>query len=107
MLFIWTHSGDRVNYYNVAVEDQTTVREIAEIVVAALGLEQVKFEFAGGERGWPGDVPRSKMRTEKLAALGWRASRTSREAVAAAAAELVQEYRAAKLVPSSGSALAR
>ena len=30
-----------------------------------------KIAYAGGDRGWPGDVPRFSYNTEKLRALGW------------------------------------
>ncbi len=44
--------------------------------------------YAGGDRGWVGDVPRFVYSTERLARLGWRPALSSDEAVLRAAAEL-------------------
>jgi len=69
--------------YNVATGDYITVKEIAELAVECLGLEQgkVKFEFTGGERGWKGDVAVVRLNTERIRRLGWKNKRDSREAL--------------------------
>ena len=56
-------------------------REIADLVVERLGLEDVPYEYGGGARGWKGDVPIVRFRSDKLAALGWRCAHTSAEAL--------------------------
>jgi UDP-glucose 4-epimerase len=58
--------------YNVASDDLMTVKNIALQVVSCMGLKQVEFEFTGGRRGWPGDVPVIRLNTDKIRALGWR-----------------------------------
>jgi UDP-glucose 4-epimerase len=68
-------------YFNVATEDYVTVREIADLVVQHLGLNEVAYAFTGGARGWKGDVPTVRFNTQKLRARGWRNRRTSREAL--------------------------
>lgn len=65
--------------------DGTTVTHIAEIVLNAMNLKDVRFDYTGGDRGWKGDVPRFSYDTTKLAKTGWTASYTSDEAVALAA----------------------
>jgi UDP-glucose 4-epimerase len=67
--------------YHAAGEGSTSVREIAEIVVEAAGAPGTEIVFGGGDRGWPGDVPRFAYDTRKLAALGWRPRFTSTAAV--------------------------
>lgn len=68
--------------YNISVESEgTTVTHIAEIVVDVLGLENVKFSYTGGERGWKGDVPRFSYNISKVLATGWKPNYTSDEAV--------------------------
>jgi UDP-glucose 4-epimerase len=57
------------------------VREIAEIVVAAAGRADTRIVYAGGDRGWPGDVPRFRYDISRLQALGWRPERHSTAAV--------------------------
>ena len=59
--------------YNVATGDYITVREIADMAVDVLGLPpgSVTYEFTGGDRGWKGDVPIVRLRTDRIRALGW------------------------------------
>lgn len=79
------------SYYNVATEDRLTVREIADIVIAGMGLRDVRLEFTGGSRGWRADVPVYQLDTRKIRRLGWSSGRNSRQAVeAAVAARLVE-----------------
>jgi UDP-glucose 4-epimerase len=67
--------------FNAGTGDYITVTEIADLVVERLGLEDVRYEYGGGPRGWKGDVPIVRFRSEKLAALGWRCEHTSAEAL--------------------------
>ena len=69
--------------FNVATDDYITVREIADIALAVRGLApgSVNYEFTGGDRGWKGDVPIVRFDVTKIKSLGWRAGRTSAEAV--------------------------
>ena len=78
--------GDRFHAYNVATGDYVTVREIAELAVECAGLTpgSVKLEFAGGDRGWKGDVPVVRLDTTRIRALGWCNRMSSREALRAA-----------------------
>jgi len=81
-----TTPGDRFRTYNVATGDYITVREIAELAVECAGLApgSVTFEFAGGDRGWKGDVPIVRLDTTRIRALGWCNRMSSREALRAA-----------------------
>lgn len=73
-------SGEVV--YNISVTSPgTTVTHIAEIVVEELGLQNVKFNYTGGDRGWKGDVPRFSYDISKVLATGWLPKHTSDEAV--------------------------
>ena len=47
--------------------------------------------YTGGDRGWPGDIPKSRMDAEKLGALGFRVRHTSQEAVRMCIEALVTE----------------
>ncbi len=69
--------------YNVATGDYITVKEIADLAVEVAGLKPgaVKYEFSGGNRGWKGDVPVVRLNTARIQTLGWRCSRTSRQAL--------------------------
>ena len=91
MLFGLDHAKDRLNVHNLAPLDATTVARIAELCVAASPYPGAAVRYTGGDRGWPGDVPRSRMDPGKLAALGFRVRFSSDEAVARAVAALAQE----------------
>lgn len=82
--------------YNVATGDYITVREIAELAVECLGLDpgDVRFEFTGGDRGWRGDVPVVRLNTERIRALGWSNTRSSREAIQESLAAMLDELGA-------------
>jgi UDP-glucose 4-epimerase len=83
-------------YYNVATEDTVTVREIADIVARVMGLSRVSYEFAGGKRGWKGDVPIVKLDSRKIRALGWANKHGSREAVRLSAAAILEDAKAGR-----------
>lgn len=80
------------SYYHLATGDYLTVREIADLVAEEMGLKDVRYVFAGGDRGWKGDVPIVRFDLTKVHEGGWRAARSSREAMRAAIrAMLAQE----------------
>jgi UDP-glucose 4-epimerase len=82
MLFAVEYAREPFNLYNLGGDDWLSVRRIAELVVAAMGLRDVAFTFTGTEGGWPGDVPRFRLDVSAINRLGWRARRTSEQAVA-------------------------
>jgi UDP-glucose 4-epimerase len=69
--------------FNVATDDYVTVREIADLAVAIAGLrlDEVHYDFTGGDRGWKGDVPIVRFDCSKIKALGWKRRRSSAEAL--------------------------
>jgi UDP-glucose 4-epimerase len=81
MLFSIELPEAALNIYNLGCNDHLQVTRIAGLVVEAMGLENVEYEFTGGEGGWPGDVPRFLLDVHKINRLGWRARHTSEEAV--------------------------
>jgi UDP-glucose 4-epimerase len=84
MLFAVEHAAPGFNVFNLGCSDSLEVRRIAQMVVAAMGLRDVGFEYTGGEGGWPGDVPRFTLDVSAIHRLGWQARRTSEEAVSVA-----------------------
>jgi UDP-glucose 4-epimerase len=81
MLTAWDKAEEPFAVYHAAGIGNTSVREIAEIVVAAAGRTDTRVVFTGGDRGWPGDVPRFRYDTSRLQALGWQPRRGSTDAV--------------------------
>jgi UDP-glucose 4-epimerase len=84
-----------VNYYNLAVDDQTSVTEIAEWTIAAMGIDrsQIEVKYTGGPRGWKGDVAQVKLDTRRLSKLGWRPKLSSHQAVRRTIREIVEQFR--------------
>lgn len=58
--------------FNVSSGESIVVKKIARWVAEAMKLENVKFSFTGGKRGWMGDVVRMRADVNKLKKLGWR-----------------------------------
>jgi UDP-glucose 4-epimerase len=86
-------SSSRFETYNVGSDDQINVKDIADIVVKAMGLRGVRFTLTGGVdggRGWGGDVKNMLLDTGKIKALGWRATLNSEQAVAETARQLLE-----------------
>jgi len=67
--------------YNIANRDWVSVAEIARQVIAASGCKNAKINFTGGQRGWPGDVPKVMLDGAKLAKLGWKAKHNSLQTI--------------------------
>ena len=93
MLLVAEQGWEGFDVYNVSTDDYTTVREIADMVVEALGLRGVEYSFTGGERGWKGDVPVVRFDSEKIRARGWRNRLSSSEALADSIAANMAEAR--------------
>jgi len=83
MLLLVDQGWQGYDVYNAGTGDYMTVTEIAELVVERMGLSDVEFEYTGGRRGWKGDVPVVRFRSDRLEARGWRCQHTSREALIA------------------------
>jgi UDP-glucose 4-epimerase len=83
----------KYDVFNVATDDYITVAEIADLAVKVSGLApgETKYEFTGGDRGWKGDVPVVRFDCSKIKALGWKARRTSAEAVTDAMKAMLEE----------------
>jgi UDP-glucose 4-epimerase len=79
--------------FNVATDDYITVRQIADLAVTISGIprEEIAYDFTGGDRGWKGDVPIVRFDCSKIKGLGWRAQRTSTEAIGDAMKAMVEE----------------
>jgi UDP-glucose 4-epimerase len=95
MEFGVANARDHVNVYNLAVEDQTSVREITDWTIEAMGIDRAKIDVQYGDspRGWRGDVPQVKLDTRRMQALGWLPKLSSHEAVRRTIAEVVEQFR--------------
>jgi len=88
-------TAERYQAYNVATGDYITVREIAELAIECVGLPPGRTELAysGGDRGWKGDVPVVRLDTERIRALGWTHTMSSREALRSSMLAILDQWR--------------
>jgi len=94
-----THTETAYQVYNVATGDTITVREIADLAVECVGLspEKVRFDYAGGDRGWKGDVPVVRLNTERIRGLGWTPKHSSREALRRAIDAMLPDLKTGRM----------
>ncbi len=85
---------DGFDVFNVGSEESLTVRELAEIVVKELGLNDVEFHYTGGRGGWVGDVPLSLLDISKLKKTGWKPKVTIEEGIKRYVRWLITKYGA-------------
>jgi UDP-glucose 4-epimerase len=62
---------DKVNIFNLGVNDYCEVNDSIGWICEALGVNP-KLEFLGGDRGWIGDNPFIFLDTKKIRSLGWK-----------------------------------
>jgi UDP-glucose 4-epimerase len=92
----WNRGGGGYQVYNIASEDWIAVDEVADIVVEAMGLKDVRKKYKPVLHGvgWPGDVKRIALKIDKLKSVGFKPRMSSREAVRTTVEELLEELKA-------------
>ena len=70
-----------MSLYNVSTESFTDVNTIADLVCERMGLDDVKYEYTGGNCGWKGDVPSFDYNVSKAKKRGWKYTYNSTESV--------------------------
>lgn len=81
IIYGFENSDKQINLFNLGPDSNTTVTNIAKMVVEEMRLQNVKFNYTGGDRGWKGDVPRFQLDATKIKKLGWNEKYTSDEAI--------------------------
>jgi len=81
----------KFDVFNVAPDGATSVRFIAEELVAQLGFKgRTKISYGTTAGGWPGDVPQSRMDASKIHKAGFTLPRSSDEAVRLAISRIIE-----------------
>jgi UDP-glucose 4-epimerase len=88
--------------FNVASGDTVAVREIAELIIHALGLSDVEIVTSQADTGWPGDVPVLMLSSDAARAAGWAPHYSAREAIARMAGHLLSGADARDLARIDG-----
>jgi UDP-glucose 4-epimerase len=92
MRFIVLNAPDKRNVFNIGPDkDGTKVSFLAEETVTRVA-PGTRVEYAGGDRGWVGDVPQFSYSTAKLADFGWKPRLRSDQAVKRAIDEIATEH---------------
>lgn len=95
ILYVLDHAlqkdEERLAVYNLGPADVTSVRRIAELCVAASPHKGARIGFGADSQGWPGDMPISRIKPDKLAALGFSVRYKSEQAVQRAVSEIARE----------------
>ena len=91
ILFGVEHSNEQFNVFNIGPDSSTSVSTIANIIIDAMGLHDVKIEFTGGRQGWFGDVPQVRLDVTKTKKLGWHTRYNSDEAVKMSVKEMLKD----------------
>jgi UDP-glucose 4-epimerase len=91
----WRKTETSYEVYNIASENWITVDEVADEVIKAMGLNNVKKVYKPVLHGvgWLGDVKRIALKIDKVKKLGFKPAMNSREAVRAATRKLLEEIR--------------
>ncbi len=89
----WKKTEASYEAYNIASEDWITVDEVAEEVIKAMGLSNVKKVYKPVLHGvgWPGDVKRIALKIDKIKKQGFKPAMNSREAVRTTVRKLLEE----------------
>jgi len=74
---------------NLGTDSTSKIMDIAQIIIEEMSLKNVRYEFTGTPRGWPGDQPVVLLDTSKIHSFGWYARKTSDEAVRSATRRLL------------------
>jgi len=92
-LLAWKKTNDAYAAYNVAAEDWITVDEVADLVIEAMGLTNVKKTYKPVLHGvgWPGDVKKIALKIDKIKQLGFKPQLNSKEATKLTAKNLISE----------------
>jgi len=89
----WRKTETSYEVYNIASEDWITVDEVADEVIKATGLNNVKkiYKPVLHGIGWPGDVKKIALKMDKIKKLGIKPTMNSREAVRTTVRRLLKE----------------
>ena len=70
MMVGYRKAAGQVNAFNLGLEKQTLVDEVADIVEKEMGLKGVRRSYTGGAGGWIGDNPKVVLSIAKKMSLG-------------------------------------
>jgi UDP-glucose 4-epimerase len=80
ILLALERARNRVNIFNLGLDEYCEVKDSVRWIAAHLGLEP-EVRYAGGERGWVGDSPFIFLDCRRIRQLGWTPKLSIREGI--------------------------
>ncbi len=82
-------------YYNVGTRDYVEIKQIPQIVVEAMELDNVEFVYTGGHKGagWKGDVKFMSLAVDKIISTGWEYDLDSKQTLELAIREIISDLK--------------
>jgi UDP-glucose 4-epimerase len=95
MMVGYRKAKEKVNIFNLGLDEQTLVDRVADLVMEEMGLDKskVKRKYSGGPRGWIGDNPIVELSIKRIKSLGWKQSVPSEEAIRRTARWTIENER--------------
>ncbi len=92
-------TADKFSIFNVATTDYVTVKEIADLAIETVVADSIgtSIKFAGGDRGWQGDIPIVRLNSDRIRSLGWQNIYTTKEALRLSLNSLAVDYRSGRI----------
>jgi UDP-glucose 4-epimerase len=74
-------SSNKVNTFNLGIEEQTGVDRVADLVIEEMALKKVSTRRTGGVRGWVGDNAVVHLNLDQIKRTGWQPALSSEQAI--------------------------
>lgn len=81
IVFAFKKAKEKINLFNLAALGQTSVNEIAGIIIEEMKLKDVIIKRGDKKQGWAGDVTEMMLDNKKICELGWESKYNSTESV--------------------------
>ncbi len=89
ILYVFQHSNEPINLFNIGGSESTTVGEIVDILLYETGLD-IPVNYEPQLKGWDGSAYQVRLNVDKIKKLGWEAKFSSNEAVRKAVREILK-----------------
>jgi UDP-glucose 4-epimerase len=89
MLLAVEKANDKINIFNLGNKAYMNVLTVADIICKEMGLNNVRYNFTGGTRGWIGDSPFVHLDISRISSLGWTPKYSIEDSVKRTAAYLL------------------
>ena len=82
--------GKPCDVYNISTNDSADMIDVVNAITGAMNLNDITITYAGGDRGWKGDLKNVSLNINKVIELGWQPKYNSQKSIVIAAERLVE-----------------